>query len=92
MIVYKYPFEAQGFWTQKLPVGARIIHVGLDPQGRKCFWAEVDPRNAMVPRWMGVVGTGDPTPPAAKHVGTLMEGHFVWHLYAGPERVPAHLR
>lgn len=85
--VYKYPLrEAIGNVNAiGMPEGAKIIHVGLDPNGACCLWAEVNTLRFLVQRKFVIVGTGhsldDPIFDPSKHVGSLVDAPFVWHIY-----------
>lgn len=64
--------------------GARPIHVGTDPTGVRSVWMEVNPdEDIEKPVVLYIVGTGHPLPDIAfaVHVGSLVEGPFVWHVY-----------
>jgi hypothetical protein len=81
--VYKYPFEIVGSQIVELPVEAKVIHVGLDPQGTPCLWAEINPLNIHKDLRIFVVGTGTSIPDAAKvHLGSFNQREFVWHVYS----------
>ena len=81
--IWKYPLEITDYQEIEMPQGARLLHVGLDPAGVPCVWAEVvtDSRpKKIVPLY--VVGTGNPVPfGASEHVGSFNDGPFVWHVY-----------
>lgn len=57
-----------------------VVHVGLDPSGTPCVWIEGDPEKLM-DRLFEVVGTGQRVPVDGTHVGSWVDGAFVWHLY-----------
>ena len=66
-----------------MPKGSKIIHVGLDPKGIPCIWAEVQHRpDRFIDRVIFVVGTGNRIPEDAAHVGSFIQDEFVWHIYA----------
>jgi len=78
--IHKYPLaivDEQIITTQR----SKWLHVGLDPQGTPCIWAEVDTRNESVRRSILIIGTGNPIPYGAKHIGSFVQGSFVWHVY-----------
>ena len=96
--IYKYPFDIEGsFAIKKLPEFAPIIHVGLDPTGTPCLWAEIFPewveaiekyetaRSARRIREFAIVGTGQNCP-IGEHVGSWVQDAFVWHLYETTKR------
>lgn len=66
----------------EMPVGARILDAQM--QGRQmAVWAEVDEGAETEVRVFHVRGTGHipPLEEGARHVATMQEGPFVWHLY-----------
>jgi len=81
--IYKYPFNITREFDIIMPLGANIIHVGLDPTKATCMWAEVDPdeqRNTI--REFALVGTGHDFPDnIGAHVKTFNQDEFVWHIY-----------
>lgn len=81
--VYKYPFEIATQQIIELPRHALINHVGLDPNGQPCIWAEVDTDAPKTPYYLYVVGTGHKLPEFASiQLGTFIQGPFVWHVYS----------
>lgn len=87
-VVYKYTELLEFTVTVALPVGARILRVETAKsrsQGRTAlvFWAEVDSDAPTEQRRFTVLGTGHSIPDdvALEHVATVMDGHFVWHVY-----------
>jgi hypothetical protein len=65
----------------EMPVGAVVRHFGK--QGASLFlWAEVDSDAPIELRDVAVIGTGWAAPEDGTHLGTVMDGPFVWHLYA----------
>lgn len=98
--VYKYPLyvpmknSGSPLTDILMPKNAKVVHVGLQ-EGVVTIWAEVDDdalQAAVSGReWDGrrfaVYGTGDTIPDDdAVHVGSLMDGIFVWHVYETPSR------
>lgn len=80
--IYKYPLEIKGEQTIKTGGdGANIIHVGLDPMGTPCIWLEVDTLWPYKDLPIYIVGTGNPIPEGRGHVGSFVQGPFVWHVY-----------
>lgn len=68
-----------------MPAGALPLHAGLDPAGTPCLWCLVDPERATAPLPVAIFGTGNPMAgiPASPHVGSFVQGGFVWHVFAG---------
>lgn len=82
MTIWKFPLIIQRFTSIQAPVGAKIIHVGIDPTGEPCVWAEVNAENDMQEIKLCVVGTGQLKPSEAKdHLASFVQGPFVWHVY-----------
>lgn len=82
MTIYKYPFEIVDVQQLEIHRPALLRHVGLDPQGQPCIWAEVDPNNDVNVVTLLVVGTGRPIPATARtHIGSFNQGPFMWHVY-----------
>jgi hypothetical protein len=81
--IFKYPITITRFQSVEMPDGAKPIHVGLSPDGTPCIWAEVNTENPIINHSVNVVGTGhDITNLTFKrHVGTFLQGPFVWHVY-----------
>ncbi len=83
MTIYKYPLEITGRSSLSLPVGYKILSVGLDPRKRPSVWAMVSPAETHrvdVPIFIfgtGHVVDGD----AHTHLGTFLDGEFVWHVF-----------
>lgn len=59
---------------------AKIVHVG-EQTGSICIWFECDTDQEVKSRTFCILGTGHPIPPDGKHVGTVIMGTFVWHVY-----------
>lgn len=82
--IYKYPIWTADGQTVMLPKEFQVIHVGLDPQGTACLWAIVEPTQETKPEELYLVGTGNPLPPqATRHLGSFVQGSFVWHAFLG---------
>ena len=80
--IYKYPIQITDKQDVGMPECANVIHVGLDPQGTPCIWAEVVTERSLRIYEVFVVGTGNPIPSVAKnHLGSFVQGPFVWHVY-----------
>jgi hypothetical protein len=80
IVVYKYPITI-GRTDLNLPVEAKIVHVGLDPSGAPCLWAEVDPYSDRERRTFVIIGTGHGVPEKATHIGSVVDEMYVWHVY-----------
>jgi hypothetical protein len=63
-----------------VPLGAKPLYADLQ-HGEIVWWAEVDPEAPTLRVDVITVGTGWDIPESAKHVGTVLDGAFVWHVY-----------
>jgi hypothetical protein len=77
--------------TLQLPVGATIVEAGVQRPGfgqvahEISLWAEVPTRDERTTRrTFTVIGTGHEIPHRGAHVGTVLDGAFVWHVYEVP--------
>jgi hypothetical protein len=81
--VYKYPIQITDTQTVEMPIGAQLIHVGLDPLGTPCVWAKVRSDSQTEEREIHVYGTGHRmSGQAYNHVGSFCQGPFVWHVFS----------
>lgn len=81
--VWKYELDVTDEQKIELPVGAKLLHVGVQ-RGKPCLWAEVNPDAATAEHTIITVGTGHRLPDTnVEHVGTylLLDGDFVGHVY-----------
>lgn len=76
--IYKYSVRSGA--SAAIPAGGTVIHVGLDPSKNSCVWVEVDP-GAPKTDTVFVLGTGWDVPDSLTHVGSWVEGPYVWHAY-----------
>lgn len=79
--IYKYKIEILDEQNISMPLGAKIIHAGLDPQGQTCVWALVDTNLKTEYREIYVRGTGHDINNDFAHVGSFVSGQFVWHVF-----------
>jgi hypothetical protein len=80
--IWKYEIAITDRQTLKVPCGGKAIHVGMDPSGAECIWFEVETENNEYYTTIFVVCTGNPIPQeATQHVGSLVRGWMVWHVY-----------
>lgn len=82
--IWKFPIDIEfDRQTIEVPAGASIIHVGLDPAGQPCVWAEVEPHVEKIEREIFIRGTGHPIDKVkGSHRGSFVHGPFVWHVYS----------
>lgn len=79
--VLKFPIAITDCQIVRMPQGAQIIHVGLDPTGRPCVWAKVETTCPVIERALFVTGTGHEVPDGAVHLGSFNQESFVWHVW-----------
>lgn len=86
--IHKYPIEITNRQSIKLPLGYAIINVGFDHEDRRisrlCIWAAVNTESTMMDVEIIIVGTGHPLPHVGDHLGTVVDGSFIWHVFTGP--------
>lgn len=78
--VYKFNIPRTGKEPVMMPVGAGILKVGIQNGSVYC-WADVGTDLELEPRLFRIYGTGFEIPKNARHIGTLFEELFVWHVY-----------
>jgi hypothetical protein len=81
--IWKYPVGFYGPNHISLPADAKILHVDRRDHisHAVAFWAEVNPSIPSEIRSFQVVGTGHQISPNMEHIGTTIDGSYVWHLY-----------
>lgn len=80
--IHKYPLSVTQFQEIAVPFGGIPIHAGLDPSENPCIWCEVETDNLPEPLPVFLLGTGHERPERARqHVGSYVQGPFVWHVY-----------
>ena len=82
--IYKYRLAITDKQRLNLPLGFKVLYVGLDPAGAPCVWIEVDTdQETKRGKNFYVVGTGNPIPDGAnQYVGSFVQAPlFVWHVY-----------
>lgn len=83
--IHKYPLVLT-FADQRIgtPRVWRPVHVAMQ-HGEPTVWAEVDTDTGDgYERMLRVVGTGHPVPDEYEHVGSSLDGPYVWHVYVKP--------
>jgi len=80
--IYKFSIDFGVTQEIAIPMGARIVHVGMQVDA-VCVWVDGDTARNSHSRWLRVYGTGHPVHPRAEYVGTAMtpDGAFVWHVF-----------
>lgn len=67
----------------KAPGLGKTVLVGAQHSDHWVAWVEVDTDRPDTLRKYRIVGTGHPIPDDAKsHVGSYIDGAFVWHVYS----------
>lgn len=83
--VYKYEFPVGDTCYVTMPIGAKVISVGVQRERHICLWAVVNPEAETETRIFHVRGTGHPLRLAANNgsrfIGTVFDGPFVWHIF-----------
>ena len=85
MKIYKYTLFTQGGHGATgivyMPVNAKILSCQMQ-QGSAVVWAEVNDSQPMISRNFVCYGTGFDLPDRPrKHIATLQDGGFVWHIF-----------
>jgi len=80
--IYKYEIQIADTQQIDIPLDWSVMRVGLDPNNIPCIWADVNPDDENIPTTIYVVGTGHPLPVNAEHLGSFIQGPFVWHVLA----------
>jgi len=83
-VVQKFELPLGRNVTVDLPMGSRLLHVGIQEEGL-FIWAFVDPERPKEPRSFTVIRTGDPISwqAATFHIGTVICNAWVWHVFNG---------
>ena len=86
--IYKYELKMTGLNQIKMPAGANVLSVGLDPANKLCILALVDPEETKEDvREFMVAGTGwDLQDELSKHLsanflGTVKQQPYMWHIW-----------
>lgn len=84
--IWKFSALVDDFINFEMPVGAEILHVGVQAPRQLCFWVEVDSKNPKETRNFRVFDTGHKIIRSSEfsmldYLGTVMDNPFVWHVY-----------
>ena len=80
-IILKYELRLVDLQSVPIPCGAEVLHVGVQ-NGDIYVWCLCDPQQKNVPMKFFIYGTGhDIKEPDIKHVGTVFQRSFVWHIF-----------
>lgn len=83
-VVWKFPLVIADVSVIEIPSDYRFIHVGLDPSGDPCVWAIVDTESPKKSKPLYIAGTGHKLKTfqhANSHIGSFVQGGFVWHVF-----------
>jgi hypothetical protein len=84
---YRLPFHDAPQATVKVEVrSGALMHVAMQ-DGEVHVWAAVDPSTALQPVWFHLVGTGGEVDPKWYHLGTVIDGIYVWHIFSEPRAI-----
>ena len=78
--VWKYQLANFNPLQARISVESKIVHFAMQNQV-PTVWVEIVSDGALPLRTFEIFGTGHEIPDYAKHVGTVQDGQFVWHLY-----------
>jgi hypothetical protein len=85
--IWKFPLSIGAINTFSLPASAMVRMAALDPASeRPAIWVELNPEATRIERRFVIFGTGhhiegDGGYPYDLHVGSLIDGSFVWHIF-----------
>lgn len=83
--IHKFPIEITD--TQSISIEcqsgtfSKIVYVGLDGNKTPCIWVEFIPGTIRDTYDLKMFGTGEAIPEYYEHIGTFMQGSYLWHLY-----------
>lgn len=84
MVIWKFNLVITDMQEVVMPDGAELLSVA-NQRGVLCLWAMVDPLKEKRPRYIEIVGTGNPMPVDMgvdrKFIGTAVVDPFVWHVF-----------
>lgn len=80
--IWKYLLTLEPKQDIELPGCPLLYKVGVDPEGRPCVWALVNPASPKIHKRFYAVFTGQPVPESAYlWLGTLIRGELVYHIW-----------
>jgi hypothetical protein len=85
--IHKFPLSfTDGWQTVEMQSSVRPVLVAMQ-HGVPTLWCDVDADadGVAFKREFCVVGTGHTAPSDGEHVGSVIDGQFVWHIF---ERMP----
>jgi len=81
MTIWKYPLGRLPVCTLYIPAGAQFLSVQMQ-NGQPTAWALVDPAKPRLEYKIRMYGTGHVLERRGTHIGTVIDGEFVWHYFA----------
>lgn len=91
LVIHKYrlPFKSEMVDRVEVPVRrGRPLHLAVQ-HGEIHLWAAVDPAGSEVPTEFRLVGTGGKVELDWHHLGTVLDGDYVWHIFSASQRLHA---
>jgi hypothetical protein len=80
-VIWKYNIDLADTQVLRTKAGAKFLDVQIQNH-YPTIWVEVDTEAAPKDYVIEVFGTGNPmTLFYRKHIGTIQDGGFVWHVY-----------
>ena len=79
-VIYKYPLSLPQVNALELPESFFVALVAIQ-EGQIRIWIEHDPEAEKIPYQFISYGTGHPIPKHMTHVGSVISGPYVWHVY-----------
>lgn len=84
--VWKFPLHMRGWNDVEMGEDAdhttKVVLAAIDPAtGEPAVWIEGDDEGRPMARSFGVFPTGGRIAADAEHVGSIIDGAFVWHVY-----------
>lgn len=83
--IYKYELHAKLGESEivGVPAGSKPVHVGLDPNGIRSVWMEVETTQPKVNMPVWIFGTGHeiPSHPSLQYFGSIHDRIFIWHVF-----------
>ena len=80
-VIWKYPIQIINTQKIRMPKGAEVLSVGIDPDNQPCVWCSVDPYQSEEYRTIHVVDTGEGVPDNTVFVGTFIYHSYVGHIF-----------
>ena len=80
--VWKFPLQyTPARQVVELPEGYKLLLFDHQHAVGPCLWASVDDAAPTRRHEVIMVGTGQPVPEGADHLGTVQQGPYVWHYF-----------